>query len=245
MNPAPPKSSTQGYQQAVSGLIAAGQRIWQHGWCPATSSNFSQRLDASSCAITVSGRDKGSLLPADIMRVDLSGQSLDGKQPSAETLLHTRLYQRDPDIGAVLHTHSVKATLVSMHAPGVVELSGLELLKAFAGMSSHQSTLRIPVFDNTQDIAALAGEVDSWMGQHGTGHAYLIRGHGLYTWGRDLPETLRHLEALEFLLDYYWHDRLLTRPFGARSGKQSGTQSGTQSDAIRRGRQEDLSEDRE
>ncbi|HDZ08980.1 methylthioribulose 1-phosphate dehydratase [Pseudohongiella sp.] len=206
MNPA------QSYQQAVSGLIAAGQRIWQQGWCPATSSNFSRRLDADRCAITVSGRDKGSLQPDDIMQVDLSGQALDGKKPSAETLLHTQLYRRDPEIGAVLHTHSVKATLVSMVAPDTVELSGLELLKAFAGNTSHQVPMQIPVFDNTQDIAALAAEVESWMQQHGTGHAYLIRGHGLYTWGRDLPESLRHLEALEFLLDYYWHARLAVRP---------------------------------
>lgn len=214
MNPAPTNSPVNTYQQAVSGLIAAGQRIWQQGWCPATSSNFSQRLDAERCAITVSGRDKGNLQPADIMQVDLSGQALDGKQPSAETLLHTQLYRRDPAIGAVLHTHSVKATLVSMDAPAVVELSGLELLKAFAGNSSHQVTLQIPVFDNTQDIAALAAEVENRMQQHGTGHAYLIRGHGLYTWGRDLPETLRHLEALEFLLDYYWHARQVANPAG-------------------------------
>lgn len=200
------------YQHAVSGLIAAGQRIWQQGWCPATSSNFSRRLDDLRCAITVSGRDKGNLQPADIMQVDMSGQALDGKKPSAETLLHTQLYRRDPAIGAVLHTHSVKSTLVSMNAPDVVELSGLELLKAFAGQSSHEVTLQIPVFDNTQDIAALAAAVDQRMQQHGTGHAYLIRGHGLYTWGRDLPETLRHLEALEFLLDYYWHARQATGP---------------------------------
>lgn len=189
---------------AVAGLISAGQRIWQQGWCPATSSNFSSRLDADSCAITVSGRDKGRLQPADIMRVDLQGRSLDGKKPSAETLLHTRLYRRDPGIGAVLHTHSVHATLVSMHAADTVEWSGLELLKALAGTRTHETTLSIPVFDNTQDIAALSDQVDAWMTQHGTGHAYLIRGHGLYTWGRDLDETLRHLEALEFLLEYYW-----------------------------------------
>ena len=212
MKPAPSTnvSSTRSaadYAHAVSGLIAAGARLWQQGWCPATSSNFSQRLGPDSCAITVSGRDKGNLQPEDIMQVDLAGQALDGKKPSAETLLHTQLYRHDPEIGAVLHTHSMNATLVSTVAPSIVELSGLELLKAFAGNSSHQVTLRIPVFNNTQDIAALASDVETWMQQHGTGHAYLIRGHGLYTWGRDLPETLRHLEALEFLLEYYWHAR--------------------------------------
>lgn len=193
------------FEQAVAGLILAGQRIWQQGWCPATSSNFSQRIDSGRCAITVSGRDKGSLQPEDIMLVDLDGQSLDGKKPSAETLLHTQLYRRDPAIGAVLHTHSVKATWISMHAGTHVELSGLELLKAFSGVSTHEESISIPVFENTQDIASLAKQVDAHMNRHGTGHAYLIRGHGLYTWGVDLPATMRHLEALEFLFDYYWH----------------------------------------
>lgn len=196
---------TVSFEQAAAGLVQAGQRIWQQGWCPATSSNFSHRLGDDRCAITVSGRDKGHLQISDIMQVDLSGRSLDERKPSAETLLHTQLYRREPGIGAVLHTHSLKGTLVSMHSGPQIVFEGLELLKAFAGESSHETRVLIPVFDNTQDISALAREVDGWMDNHGTGHAYLIRGHGLYTWGADLPETLRHLEALEFLLDYHWH----------------------------------------
>jgi methylthioribulose-1-phosphate dehydratase len=197
-------NETHSFEQARHDIIAAGQRIWRQGWCPATSSNFSQRLDGERCAITVSGRDKGALTEADIMQVDMQGQSLDGQKPSAETLLHTQLYRRDRSIAAVLHTHSVMATLVSMHAEGPVTWQGLELLKAFQGTDSHEGSLTIPVFDNTQDIAALADQVERWMSVHGTGVGYLIRGHGLYTWGSDMNETLRHLEALEFLLEYHW-----------------------------------------
>ena len=40
------------------------------------------------------------------------------------------------------------------------------------------------------------------MQQHGQGHAYLIRGHGVYTWGKDIAECYRHLEAIEHLLGY-------------------------------------------
>ncbi|MDO9521477.1 MAG: methylthioribulose 1-phosphate dehydratase [Pseudohongiella sp.] len=205
----------QGFEQAAAGLIRAGQRLWSQGYCPATSSNFSQRLNGHCCAITVSGRDKGNLQPGDIMLVDMDGRSLDGNTPSAETLLHTQLYLRDANIGAVLHTHSVKAALVSMNGDGPVVLEGLELLKALNGVKTHNSRIEIPVFDNTQDIAALARQVDGWMsasvGNSGTVHAYLIRGHGLYSWGRDLGETLRHIEALEYLLDYYWHQMLLRK----------------------------------
>ncbi len=209
-----PVDANAAFQRAALAMAEAGLRIWQQGWAPATSGNFSMRLDDDCCAITVSGRDKGRLRPEDIMRVDFQGRPLDNARPSAETLLHTRLYRRDPDIGAILHTHSITATLVSMHAPVDDEgicLAGLELLKAFAGTDSHTGSLQIPVFDNSQDIAALAARVDAAMDAAGTGHAYLIRGHGLYTWGRDLDEAMRHLEALEYLLEYHWRSRLAVR----------------------------------
>lgn len=220
-DPVPDTISSAVFEQAAAALISAGQRLWRQGYCPATSSNFSRRLDKKRCAITVSGRDKGDLKLTDIMLVDMSGCSLDGHTPSAETLLHTQLYQHDAGIGAVLHTHSVKAALVSMHCEGPVIIAGLELLKALKGVKTHNSRLEIPIFDNTQDIAALASDVDSWMNSlpdnHGTAHAYLIRGHGLYSWGHDLAEALRHIEALEYLLDYYWHQMCWQRTLPGRS----------------------------
>ena len=191
-------------------LIVNVREVAAQGWTPATSSNFSLRLDQTSCAITVSGRDKGQLVAEDVMRVDLDGRAMEAKKPSAETLLHTSLYRREPSIGAILHTHSMMATLLSMSEAGQgreLQLTGLELIKAFAGTDSHAGTLRIPLFDNTQDIAALAAAVGRSMDEHGTGHAYLIRGHGVYTWGADLNEAMRHLEALEFMLEYAWRSR--------------------------------------
>jgi methylthioribulose-1-phosphate dehydratase len=212
----PLEISPAAFQRAAQSIVETGRRIHERGWVPATSGNFSVRIDAGSCAITVSGKDKGALQPDDVMRVDLDGRPLDNKKPSAETLLHTQLYRRDATIGSVLHTHSITATLVSMAAePGeALQLRGLELLKAFSGTETHTGTLRIPVFDNTQDIAALAAEVDRMMDEAGTGHAYLIRGHGIYTWGRDVQEALRHLEALEYLMEYYWRSRAQSREPG-------------------------------
>jgi methylthioribulose-1-phosphate dehydratase len=193
------------FEHAARELVQASHWIHSRGWAPATSSNFSCRLDAERCAITVSGKDKGRLSETDIMRVDMAGRPLDAAQPSAETLLHTQLYRREPGIGAILHTHSTHAVLVSMHTQeDCLIVSGLELLKALAGINSHEASLRIPIFDNTQHIAALATAVDEAMQRDGTGHAYLIRGHGLYTWGADMNEARRHLETIEFLLEYTW-----------------------------------------
>ncbi|TKR33047.1 methylthioribulose 1-phosphate dehydratase [Luteimonas gilva] len=173
------------------------------GWTPATSSNFSRRLDDRHAAITVSGRDKGRLTEADIMVVDYDGQAVGTQhRPSAETLLHTQLYRRFPEIGCVLHTHSTTQTIASRLYAGMghVHLEGYELLKAFAGNTTHEVAIDVPVFPNTQDMPTLAAQVDALLDRQ-TLWGYLIDGHGLYAWGRDMAEARRHLEAFEFLLN--------------------------------------------
>jgi methylthioribulose-1-phosphate dehydratase len=173
------------------------------GWTPATSSNFSMRLDPAHIAVTVSGRDKGRLGRDDIMVVDMDGHAVGTTlRPSAETALHTQIYRRFADVDAVLHTHSRHQSVASrLYAgDGVVRFQGWELQKAIAGYSSHDSTLELPVFPNTQHMPELTAHVDAWLDAGKPLHGYLIDGHGLYAWGRDMAEARRHLEALEFLL---------------------------------------------
>lgn len=181
-------------------LIEAGRIINAQGWVPATSGNFSSRINPQEMAITVSGWHKGELTRDGIMRANFSGESLEeNKRPSAETLLHCQLYQRFPNINAVLHTHSMNATLISRIHNDELILEDYELLKAFDGIKTHEHRMTIPIFANDQDIARLAAKVDAYMDNHPAIHGYLIAGHGLYTWGSDIKTTLRHLEAFEFL----------------------------------------------
>lgn len=182
-------------------LIAAGRFIDSRGWVPATSGNFSARLADGCIAITVSGRHKGRLTADDIMRVDAEGQSLDGRPPSAETRLHTALYRRYPDVGAVLHPHSPGAIVLSRLLTGAVVLENHELLKALRGIHTHDARVIIPIFPNDQDIPRLAGVVDGWLDRYGDAHAYIIASHGFYTWGPSVGEALRQVEALEFLFE--------------------------------------------
>lgn len=183
-------------------IIVNVRELAERGWTPATSSNFSRRIDDSHVAITVSGRDKGRLTEGDIMVVDLRGEPVATTQKSsAETLLHTQLYARFAEIGCVLHTHSLNQTVASrLHAgEGRVRLAGYELLKAFSGNTTHDDVLDLPVLPNTQDMQELAARVEALL-DAGPLWGYLIEGHGLYAWGRDMPEARRHLEAFEFLL---------------------------------------------
>ena len=184
-------------------IAQTGAHLAALGWTPATSSNFSMRLDASHAAITISGRDKGALTPDDVMVIDLDGRPVaTDARPSAETALHTQIYKRMPQSGAVLHTHSRTQTVASrlFAQAGAIELAGYELLKAFSGYTTHEAAMRLPVFPNTQDMPELMARVDAWLDSGKPLHAYLIDGHGIYTWGRDMAETRRHLEALEFML---------------------------------------------
>ena len=187
------------FEDRARELVEAGKVLYEKGLVPATSGNFSARITDDRFAITVSGKHKGYLTVADIMQVDAQGKSQDGRRPSAETALHLQIYRRFPDAAVVLHHHSLYATLLSQISPHEVVFTGYELLKAFPDIDTHQATLRLPVFDNTQNISELADEVDVYMDANSPVHGYLIRGHGLYTWGESREAVLRHVEAFEFL----------------------------------------------
>jgi methylthioribulose-1-phosphate dehydratase len=191
----------QSVERAARALIDAGSYIHSRGWVPATSGNFSIRLPDGRIAITVSGKHKGRLTEDDIMLIDADGQALDARRPSAETLLHTSIYRLYPDVNAVLHPHSPNATLASRLFPEHVILEDYELLKAFEDVTTHESRLIVPIFPNDQNIPHLALRVESYMALHPDIRAYIIAGHGFYTWGKQLDDALRHVEALEFLFD--------------------------------------------
>lgn len=199
--------SSQPYDQARLAACAAEiidntRELAALGWTPATSSNFSMRLDDTHAAITVSGRDKGKLSDVDIMVVDFDGRPVGtGHRPSAETLLHTQLYRRFPEIGCVLHTHSQTQTVAArlFGGAGRVRFEDYELIKAFRGQSTHATSMNVPVLPNNQHMPTLAAQVDVLL-DAGPLWGYLIDGHGLYAWGANMAEARRHLEAFEFLL---------------------------------------------
>ena len=195
-------------------LCETCQLFGERGWCRATSGNFSVRVGAEHCMITQSGREKSALSLHDLMICDLQGAARDAQyRSSAETPLHTCLYRLDAGIGAVLHTHSVAATVLSRSAERKISISGFEMQKAIAGINSHEERLEIAVFDNTQDMEALAVIIENaWHARQLKAHGFLIRGHGLYAWGRDLAEAKRHTEGLEFLIECLWQERLAASP---------------------------------
>jgi methylthioribulose-1-phosphate dehydratase len=195
------------YADQVEGLRRAGYIFWRRGWSLGTSSNYSVVVerDPLMLLVTASGKDKGQLRGDDFVLVGSKGEPtlLDQPKSSAETLLHCVAANLFPDVGSVLHTHSTWSTLLSQRfaAQGGILFEGFEMLKGLSGVRSHEHREWLPIFDNTQDIPSLAKSVAAMHEEKGIAHGYLIKGHGLYTWGRDLDEALRHIEIWEFLLE--------------------------------------------
>lgn len=187
------------FEESARELVEAGRALYEQGMVPATSGNFSVRIAEDRIAITVTGRHKGQLNISDIMQIDACGQSSDGRRPSAETALHLQIYRRYPDVAVILHHHSLYATLLSQLVADEVLLAEYELLKAFSEIDTHETRLRLPVFENNQDISMLAGQVDNYMDVNSPVFGYLIRGHGLYTWAESVTTALKYVEAFEFL----------------------------------------------
>lgn len=206
----------------VDSLREVGQMLWSRGWSVGTSSNYSVvlRNDPLELLITASGKDKGRLGREDFVRVGVDGKGTTPGQPksSAETLLHVVAAQQ-PGVGAILHTHSIWGTLLSDHffADGGFAISGYEMLKGLEGITTHEHTQWVPIFENTQDIPSLAKKVAAAFAdsKQPLKHGYLIRKHGLYTWGKDLEEARRHIEIFEFLFECTARRLMLSGAVGA------------------------------
>src|SRR5262245_20478600 len=194
------------FPEIAQRLAEIGRRFDARGWVLGTSGNFSVVLerDPLRLAITASGLAKGDLTADQTVEIDGEGRVIGDstRRPSAETRLHLEVVNIR-GAGAVLHTHSLWSTLLSeRHArAGGIAIEGYEMLKGLEGVTTHEHAEWIPVLDNDQDMARLSGPVRDVLVSQPAAHAFLLRRHGMYTWGETLSQAVRHVEIVEFLLE--------------------------------------------
>jgi methylthioribulose-1-phosphate dehydratase len=177
------------------------------GWSPATSTNYSFKSNPADETFHVSrsGIDKANFQENDFIIVDSEGKPTKEFmrfKPSAETLIHCALYQLFPETQVILHSHSVYPLLLSAES-SEVSFQGYEIQKGFAGQTTHEAKITIPVFDNTQDMIDFSKTLFDHQ-QKLIQPVFIIRKHGVYAWGKDLFEAKRHLETLEYLCQCAW-----------------------------------------
>jgi methylthioribulose-1-phosphate dehydratase len=202
------------FAQAADRLVEIGRDFHRRGWALGTSGNFSVVLerDPLVIAITESSIDKGRMNASQILRVGDDARSLDANagKPSAETLLHLAVARFAP-AEAVLHTHSVWSTVLSDYHAGASGffIEDYEMLKGLSGVRTHEHREWMPILENSQDLVLLSKQAITIMSEQPAAHGFLIRRHGLYTWGNDIDEAVKHVEILEFLMEAVGRRRMM------------------------------------
>jgi methylthioribulose-1-phosphate dehydratase len=198
-------NSNANLDKVASEIAEVGRFLASRGWSPATSSNYSVRLNNELQAITKTGINKYQMSSQDIMAIDSAGNvvsPLDARS-SAETLIHTAIYKNRPEAQAILHTHWARNTRLSLKflSEKKIEFSGYEMQKGLGKNRTHLATEIVPILPNAQDMVIFSREVEKLLHEFPHIHGFLIAGHGLYTWAPDLRTCQRHVETFEFLFE--------------------------------------------
>jgi methylthioribulose-1-phosphate dehydratase len=199
-------------------LLETIKFINQKGWSEATSTNYSVRtIIQNEIIISRSGVDKSQFRLEDFLMIDLEGQvlpkySLPHLKSSAETEIHTALYKIFPDVNCVLHTHSILGTVLSTSSldNNILTFENLEILKGLEGNKTHEVREEIPIVRNSQDMQEILRQMRGKFNDNI--HGFLIQGHGLYTWAKDIATAKRHIETFEFLFEYQYLMRRMSWP---------------------------------
>lgn len=195
-----------GFPEIASQLASIAKSFHGRGWLLGTSGNLSAvvQREPLRLAMSPSGVDKGELVPEQVLTIDDNARlvSAHAAKPSDESLLHIRIV-KERGAGAVLHTHSVWNTMLSdLYAnEGGVKIENYEMLKGLQGVKTHEHSEWLPIIDNSQDMPALADTIAATLKQQPSAHGFLLKRHGLYSWGENLAQAKRHIEIFEFLLE--------------------------------------------
>jgi methylthioribulose-1-phosphate dehydratase len=191
-------------------LAAVARSFYDRGWMWGTAGNLSLRLPDGSFWITASGKAKGRLTTADFLRIAPGGQVMEqgrpDDRPSAETSLHDAIYHLFPEVRACFHIHSiagnVAARLTDGDNEGDLRLPPLEMLKGL-GVWVQDPSVSLAVLPNHLHVPRIAEELLArFAAAPPQVPGFLIRDHGLTTWGRDAEAALHHVELFEYLFGY-------------------------------------------
>ena len=187
--------------EAREEILEIGRRMYQKGFVAANDGNISCLIGPDRLLTTPTGMSKGFMTAADLVETDLSGRVITGGRPSTELPAHLRVYQENPEAGAVVHAHSPAATAF-----------------ACAGMALDQPVLAEAVVQLGQvPLApfALPGtpevpdSIAPFCRDYG---AVLLANHGLLSVGSSLPLAFSTAEEIEFVCQIYCHAKSMGEP---------------------------------
>jgi len=181
-----------------------GRRVYDRRMVASNDGNFSVKLNENEFLCTPTGVSKGFMTPEYICKVDAKGNVIEanpGFKPSSEVKMHMRIYEKRPDVNAVVHAHPIYATAfaiagIPLEEPimpeAVLFLGSVPLAKY-----GTPSTMEIP--DAIEEYLPYVDQV-------------LLENHGALAWGTDILSAYHKLESVEFYAELLYRSKMLGGP---------------------------------
>lgn len=171
-------------------ICEIGRRMYGRRMVAANDGNISVRLSENEILCTPTGVSKGFMEPEQLCLVDLAGNRLGkdtGFAPSSEMKMHLRVYQKRPDVKAVVHAHPIFATSFAVMGQALERPIMPEVIVNFG---------KIPLAPyGTPSTAEIPDAIEPYLADY---QAILLEHHGALTWAGDLTAAYMKMESLEF-----------------------------------------------
>lgn len=171
-------------------MCEIGKRVYDRGMVASNDGNFSVKLSDNEYLCTPTGVSKGFMTPEYICKVDARGNVLEaneGFRPSSEVKMHMRIYEKRPDIKAVVHAHPLYATTFAIAGKPLMEPIMPEAVIFLGGVPLAKygtpSTMEIP------------DAVEEFLDDY---DAVLLENHGALTYSDSLLNAYHKMESVEF-----------------------------------------------
>ncbi|CAN5641760.1 L-fuculose-phosphate aldolase [soil metagenome] len=185
-------------------VAEVARRLIASGLVTGTSGNVSARTPEGDVLVTPTGLPYEEMEPEHVVLVSVDGDHLEGElEFSSETPMHTGIYRAQPNVGAVVHTHSRFATTLAC--------LGLEIPPVHYMLTTLSKNGRIPLAPyalfGTEDLAENAAGA---LGE--SSNACLLRTHGAITVGESPEKAFARTVTLEEMAEVYYRARLAGEP---------------------------------
>lgn len=180
---------TSPFQASKELVVSTAQHLTQKGYLMATGGNVSVRVPGKDAfAITPTNYDYMKMVPDDVCIVDFSLTQLEGGlKPSVEAAMHWAIYEARPDVNAIVHTHQVYASALSLiNAP-------------IPGLFDEQTRFLGRSVDIIPYAPSGTGMLKNVIAKHVKSHnnAFIMQNHGALLFGTDAERAVHNVEILE------------------------------------------------
>jgi L-ribulose-5-phosphate 4-epimerase len=177
------------FDSAKTLVVETAQELTRKGYLMATGGNVSVRITGQAAlAITPSNYDYMKMLPEDICVLDFALNVLEGSlKPSVESGMHASIYRARPDVNAIVHTHQVYASTLTLIQAPIPAL--FDEQTRFLGRSVNI----IPYAPSGTGM--LANTISKHVRDHN--NAYMMQNHGALVFGDDMERAVHNVEILE------------------------------------------------